>query len=71
MRNWNYRVLKTGDIYQIHEVFYDDVGIIIGWSKSPCSPVGDSPAELEHDVEQFRKAFGRPVLRESDDTLVD
>ena len=69
--SWNYRIIKStfkmpsGDIeerYAIHEVYYDNNGNIIGWSKDPVYISGESLSDLEGDLKLYREAFCRSVL---------
>jgi hypothetical protein len=68
MAYWNYRVIrkdedKTGTAsYQIHEVYYQENGVIDGWTEMPVQPCGNTCEELREDIRFFLKAFQRPVL---------
>jgi hypothetical protein len=69
MSHWNHRIIhkyheKTDShTYQIHEVYYDDVGIIEGWTESAVGPFGETPSELREDIKYFIKAFQKPILK--------
>lgn len=43
--SWNYRVLKSGDTYALHEVYYDDDGRISGWLMEPVKLEGFTSLE--------------------------
>jgi hypothetical protein len=47
MTTWNYRVFRgqKGE-FVIREVFYDEVGAIIGCTADPVEPFGESLEEL-------------------------
>ena len=66
MASWNYRIIKTIDydepIYRIHEVYYDDNGMIEGWTKEPVLPYGENVNELREDIYYFLQAFRQPIL---------
>lgn len=68
MSHWNHRIIheyheKTDShTYQIHEVYYDDVGIIEGWTESAVGPFGETPSELREDIRYLRNAFQKPIL---------
>lgn len=63
---WNYRIIKrtfdTGDLYAIHEVYYDADGNPFGHTVEPALPQGDTLDELRADFDNYRKAFDAPVL---------
>lgn len=64
---WNYRVLKAGDQFAIHEVHYDDEnGRITGYSNLPAYPRGDTFEDLVDDIRRYESAIERPVLHEKD-----
>jgi hypothetical protein len=70
MSYWNYRILKLEDpdgnenIYQVHEVYYDDDGTINYWSSDPVSPSGTTTQELREDIQYQLNAFRKPILKE-------
>lgn len=67
---WNYRVCKETkeagsgpvDIYSIREVYYNKEGKIYAYSENPIAPYGESPEELEADLELMLRARTRPIL---------
>jgi len=62
--SWNYRVVKKGDCYGIHEVYYKDDGTMKTSmvSVDQMSPHGETADELENDFNLMRGAFNKPVL---------
>jgi hypothetical protein len=50
--------------FEILEVYYDSAGQIVAWTEEPCSPFGESLAELQADMEMISQALSRPVLSE-------
>jgi hypothetical protein len=63
---WNYRVIRSGDIYSIREVYYKDEGLFVveGYSAEPSFPHGESLEELIDDLSRFMAASKEPVLSE-------
>jgi hypothetical protein len=59
---WNYRVLRRGDSYGIHEVYYDDNGVPTSCTDDPVGPHGDTPDELAKDLDLMSKALAKPIL---------
>lgn len=69
--SWNYRiVIKTtedGDhYYGIHEVYYDEAGLVGSCTENPCDPFGETRVELQDNINQMAEAFTRPVLHYDD-----
>jgi uncharacterized OB-fold protein len=79
MSGWNYRVIRRDyksangtieSVVTIHEVYYDDKGVINAWSEDPMSPNGSSLEadeqnalkELSGDIDLMLQAFNRPVI---------
>ena len=64
--SWNYRVCHRptvpGGGYNVHEVYYDDEGRVIWYTKDPVSPFGDTPEELECDMTMMIDAFNQEPL---------
>jgi hypothetical protein len=69
---WNYRVVIRQDPddpseqFGIHEVYYDSSGQIEAWTEEPCTPFGESLAELAADIEHMGQALSKPPLKESE-----
>ena len=71
---WNHRVVKkstdTGDgldeIYEIHEIYYDDDGEILCYSENPTVPMGLDLSDLEGDLKLRLEALDKPVLEMKD-----
>jgi len=60
--NWNYRILKrqneSGEYeYGIHEVFYNEKGEIVSWTKESMTPVCPSKEGLRHELNLMLEAF--------------
>ena len=67
MTTWNYRVMTRAlpdgvHTYAIHEVYYDDLGLVETWTEAPDGPMGDTLAELRSDHRMMAEAFELPVL---------
>jgi len=67
---WNYRVVvrqnpdDLSEQFGIHEVYYDSSGKIEAWTEEPCTPFGESLAELTADMELMGQALSKPPLKE-------
>jgi hypothetical protein len=63
---WDYRIIKKvvdgEETYGIYEVFYDENDKPFICTEKPCSPYGDSPAELAEDMKWMQEAFDMPIL---------
>jgi len=63
---WNYRVIRHktsgGDVFVIHEVYYDADGRIEYITADPVYPGGETLAELKDDALAYLAAFAKPVL---------
>jgi len=63
---WNYRVIRrktsAGDVFAIHEVYYDAGGRIEAITADPTHPEGETLAELKDDALAYLAAFAKPVL---------
>lgn len=79
MSHWNYRVVVVEDAefgvesYSIHEIYYDDDGVINGWSKSPIAAGGETKLELLDDLARMSAAAaGRPLIWDvNNDTMTE
>ena len=67
--SWNHRVIHSvingEDIYQIHEVFYDDEGKPVSCTVEGVSPLGETKRELIEDMGRFSRALGQEWLEMS------
>jgi len=71
---WNYRILQIHDnVYEIIEVYYDELGNIDSWTVNTMKPSGETKVELAADIEMMLAAQLHPVLIESDagDKLIE
>ena len=74
---WNYRIIARdggqpeGHSYGVHEVYYRDDGGILYWTAEPIESTGDTLAEVEDTLIAMLAATKRPVLIESNATLVE
>jgi hypothetical protein len=60
---WNYRVIENEEMFQIHEVYYNEAGEITAISENPVAPAGESLEELAKDLEHYAEALKKPVLK--------
>lgn len=80
MGHWNYRVIRhhypegidSKELYEIHEVYYEDDGTLRGYA-APFNPlhgnnvmVSDSEEGLKQVYAMVEEAFDKPVLDEKD-----
>ena len=69
MATWNFRVMKftqdNEDIYQIHEVHYDEKDNPSMYTENAYTPIGESKLELFKEFQMMLEAFDKPVLTES------
>jgi len=49
-------------IWYIAEIYYDDVGKMVGASDKPIAPMGNSLLDLRADFDLIAKAFNNPVI---------
>jgi hypothetical protein len=64
---WNYRVMKrknqSGEYdFGIYEVYYDDKGSVVSWTKEPITPVSPSEEGLDHELNLMREALKKETL---------
>lgn len=62
MSFWNYRVVKRGDVYAIHECYYDEHGVPNGLSKDEMTPAGISFDDLKINYDLMGDAFDKPAI---------
>jgi len=65
VKDWNYRVFKSGDFFGIVEVYYDVSGNPVGFSDYNY-PFGYTEGELKLDISSMLKACRLPVLTKED-----
>jgi hypothetical protein len=69
---WDYRVIEEyyerEDLteFNIHEVYYNEKGEIIGYTSNKATPSGLSLSELKDDCNAYMMAFNKPVLYKSE-----
>lgn len=59
---WNYRILKLGDEFGIHEVFYDEAAKPTSYTERIVSPRGESLDDFRLDFSRYQEALDKPVL---------
>ena len=62
LSHWNYRVVRTAEMYAIYEVYYTEAGVPKFRTVDQASPQGDTLAELRHDLLHYQRAIYEPVL---------
>ena len=73
MSHWNYRVIRKRNkgtdevIYQVHEVYYSENGVVEGWTEKAVEPLGETEYELREDIRYFLKAFRFPIMEEKNE----
>lgn len=66
MSVWNYRVMKDGELFGIHEVYYDEDGKPEAYTNGPVAAAGDTVEELKEDLKMQLAALEAPVVRKED-----
>ena len=62
--HWNYRIVEDEEGgYAIHEVYYDDMGVVTDWSEKGVGPYGETMRELNTDFNMMQEAFYENVLK--------
>lgn len=68
--NWNYRVIKFNrdgeEVYEIHEVYYNDEQVPIAYTENPVALSYDSYEALVNSFKRFEKASSLGILTEED-----
>ena len=64
---WNYRIMKrkidqSNFEFGIYEVFYDQNGIIKGYTENSLTPTTESPEDLKFELDRMKEAFDKEVL---------
>lgn len=65
VKDWGYRVFKSGDFFGIVEVYYDAAGNPLGFSDYNY-PFGYTEQELKLDISSMLKACRLPTLTPED-----
>jgi len=65
VKDWDYRVYKSGDFYGIVEVYYDTNMNPVGFSDYNY-PFGYTDQELKMDITSMLRAFRKPIMTEAD-----
>ena len=76
---WNYRIVKSkwklkklkGINYSIREVYYNEKGKPVSWSAEPQTLCSESIGDLVSDIISIGLSFGRTVLEERGNKLVE
>nr|WP_139088760.1 hypothetical protein [Oscillochloris trichoides] len=64
---WTYRIVRDEiGRYSVREVYQEEDGVIITYSKTPVAPIGSSAEDLLHQIQQLRDAFELPILSTSE-----
>jgi hypothetical protein len=61
---WNYRIVKQDNIYELCEVYYDQLGKPMGYCSS--KPIGDSAEELQSVLDMMSEGCSRPIFDAKD-----
>ena len=65
---WKYKVMRKIDSlgalehYGFHEVYYNDLREVTGYTETPCDPYGETVEELTANLLQMSAALLDPVL---------
>jgi len=67
MSTWNHRILVSETdtdypLFEIHEVFYNDEGILDGYTESPVHVSAENVEGIEWVLEKMKEALKKPVL---------
>jgi hypothetical protein len=60
--SWNYRVMSKNGMLAIYEVYYDDDGVVNGYSETPVCPEAESTEDLAEHLKRYCAALNEPVL---------
>ena len=71
---WNHRVIKVIDKamgvdeewYAIHEVYYNEDGMLAGYAERPATVGGESVEELRTVLEQMLRALDETIIDKTD-----
>ena len=59
---WNYRLVRKGLRYQIHEAYYDELGRVHSLSTEPIYPAGDTVQEVEAHLKLLIEALQKEPI---------
>lgn len=66
MSHWNHRLLKRdtkhGTIFGVYEVYYNSDGSIYAMTERPVELTGESPEDIEQEIQMILRALTTPVL---------
>jgi hypothetical protein len=69
--SWNYRVLAhkyEEEIYfEIHEVYYDENGILNGYKEKPVTISGENIKGMRWALNKMKECLKKPILWAGDD----
>jgi hypothetical protein len=69
--SWNYRVLAhkyEEEIYfEIHEVYYDENGILNGYKEKPVTIGGENIKGMRWALNKMKECLKKPILLAGDD----
>lgn len=68
---WNYRVIESEGMFNIHEVYYNDKGKITAISEDPIAPAGETFEELKRALKYYQQAVKRPILKKEEIEFAD
>lgn len=72
---WNYRILEKSSedykYYEIHEVYYDKDGKIIGWTSDKIDLYFENLNYFKILLKRFKKASKKTILKEINEELID
>lgn len=76
MSTFNYRVFRKqdalgNDYFEIHEVYYNEEGKVIGLTAKPKTPFGYTKEELKENLERMLAALDNPIWEEGLDVTND
>ena len=60
--SFNYRVVRQGEEFAVHEVFYHEDGTVAGWT-DPLSVTAPTVDDLRFELEKYLRALELPVLQ--------
>ena len=69
--SWNHRVIKDGNSYAIHEVYYSDNDEIMASTQIPVGIEWEEGEDPIFTIDNMRRALDMPVLTFIDDKLVE